>query len=232
MKLEYERISGLDKQVPSLIDLCIRTAIDNVRYLGDVGETDLHLLEHILPHCTIDQLMHVEKSSKGRDLSPVTDKLWKIFYEKQFGAKSVNLVIERMKQKKVAFRWKQLYEAKLKDVHEAENKAVDRLKQLYKKEDARKQSRQIQLCTKVPPGSKRSFFGGSGPGFNISNTKSNLMKKAKIDLLKSQEMKNIAAMKKNAVQKGYSAASAVRPGGFAGKNSASTSKHTRPLERR
>lgn len=64
MRLEYERISGLDKQVPSLVDLCIRTAIDNVRYLGDVGETDLHLLEHILPHCTIDQLMHVEKSSK------------------------------------------------------------------------------------------------------------------------------------------------------------------------
>ena len=47
---------------------------------------------------------------QGRDLSPVTDKLWKNFYELQFGAKSANLVIDRMKQKKVSFKWKKLYE--------------------------------------------------------------------------------------------------------------------------
>ena len=52
------------REPPSLVDLCVRTAIDNVRYLGDVGETDSHLLECILPHCTIDQLLHVEKSTK------------------------------------------------------------------------------------------------------------------------------------------------------------------------
>lgn len=49
---------------PSLVDLCVRTAIDNIRYLGDVGETDSHLLERILPHCTMDQLLHVENSTK------------------------------------------------------------------------------------------------------------------------------------------------------------------------
>ncbi|MBA0557256.1 hypothetical protein Golob_014334 [Gossypium lobatum] len=197
------------RKTPSLVDLCVRTVIDNVRYLGDVGETDSHLLERILPHCTVDQLLHVETSTKGRDLSSVTDKLWKNFYELQFGRESMKIVIERMKLKKVSFRWRQLYEAKLKDVQEAENKAIDRLKQLYKKEDAR-----------------------SGPGYNMSNVKSNIMKKAKIDLMKSQEVKNLAAMKKKAVQSHHSGTTITKSSGFCGKNSASTSKHSKPLERR
>lgn len=40
----------------------------------------------------------------------MTDELWMKFYKKDFGEKNFNLVIERMKKKKVAFRWKQLYE--------------------------------------------------------------------------------------------------------------------------
>lgn len=40
----------------------------------------------------------------------MTDKLWKIFYEKEFGTKNANLVIERMKKNNVDFRWMQLYE--------------------------------------------------------------------------------------------------------------------------
>ncbi|XWS41092.1 hypothetical protein CRYUN_Cryun17cG0050800 [Craigia yunnanensis] len=220
------------REPPSLVDLCVRMAIDNVRYLGDVGETDSHLLECILPHCTIDQLLHVEKSTKGRDLSSVTDKLWKNFYELQFGHASTNLVIERMKLKKVSFRWRQLFEAKLKDVQEAENKAIDRLKKLYKKEDARKQSRQVQLCTKVPPSSKRSFYAGSGPGNSLSNVKSNIMKKAKMDFMESREVKNLAAMRKKAVQSHHRGTIITKSSGFYGKNYASTSKHTKPLDRR
>ncbi|KAG6752944.1 hypothetical protein POTOM_042985 [Populus tomentosa] len=222
------------RKVPSLVDLCVSLAVENVKYLGDVGETDLHLLDRILPHCTLDQLMHIEKSTVGRDLSSVTDKLWKTFYEKQFGERSTDLVIQRMRQKKVSFRWLQLYEAKLKEIAEAENKLAARIRQLYKKEDdrhsgppslcsnlkapnipssllkvtladadtSRKQSRQVRLCSKVPPSSnKRSFCGGSGPGYNLSNGKSNLMKKAKMDFLKSREVQNIAAMKKNALQR-------------------------------
>lgn len=54
------------RKAPSLVDLCISVAICNVKYLGDVGETDLHLLDCILPHCTSDQLMHVEKSTLVR----------------------------------------------------------------------------------------------------------------------------------------------------------------------
>lgn len=216
---------------PSLVDLCVKVVIGNIRYLGDVGETDSHLLEQILPHCTRDQLMHVENSTIGRDLSPVTDELWMKFYKKDFGEKNFNLVIERMKKKKVAFRWKQLYEAKTKDVFEAENVAANRLKQLYQKADAQKQSRQIRICEKVPPSSnKRSW--GNGPGYGISGGKSSLMKKAKLDLLKSQEFKNLAAMKKNAVQRTYSPAPAKGSSVFSSKASGSTSNHSKPLGRR
>ncbi|PKI33622.1 hypothetical protein CRG98_045978 [Punica granatum] len=221
----------LKKKVPSLVDLCIQTAIDNVRYLGDVGETDIGLLEQILPHCTVDQLMHIEESTKGRDLSPVTDKLWKKFYEKQFGPENTNLVLRRMKQKNVSFRWMKLYEAKLKDVEEAQNKSLDRIRQLYKKEDARKQSRQVQLCSKVPPSSnKRSW--GNGPGYNVGNLKGNLMKKAKIEFLKSQEVKNMAAVKRNAIQRSTCASRVMRPSGFLATGSASTSKQIKPPVRR
>ncbi|CAI0418682.1 unnamed protein product [Linum tenue] len=124
------------RRTPSLVDLCVELAIENVKYLGDVGETDSHLLSRILPHCTLEQLTHVEKSTVGRDLSTVTDPLWRKFYEKHFGQSSTNLVLERMKQKKVSFQWKQLYEAKVKDVEDAENKAVARLRERYKSEDA------------------------------------------------------------------------------------------------
>ncbi|ONI17612.1 hypothetical protein PRUPE_3G169700 [Prunus persica] len=214
---------------PSLVDLCINTAIDNIRHLGDVGETELYFLERILPHCTVDQLRHVEKSTKGRDLSPITDNLWRKLYQKEFGIERTNLVIERMKKKKVSFRWNQLYEAKLREVDVAENKVADLLKSLYQKEDARKQSRQVRICTKVPPSSnKRSF--GNGPGYNVT-AKSNLMKKSKIDFLKSHEVRNLAAMKKKSLQKSYSVPPVKRPGEFSGKDSASSSKQPKPIER-
>ncbi|KAK9286026.1 hypothetical protein L1049_025229 [Liquidambar formosana] len=222
----------LKRGVPSLLDLCIMTAIDNVRYLGDVGETDIDLLGHILPHCNADQLMHVEKCTEGRDLSPVTDTLWKKFYEIEFGARSTNLVVEKMKQKKVSFKWRLLYEAKLKDVEEVQQRSLDRISQLYKKEDARKQSRQVQLCSKVPPGSKRRFHGGSGAGNNFSNSKSNLMKKSKIDYLNSQEVRNLAAMKKNSLKTNRSASPMMKTGGFPNKDAASSSKLIKPKERR
>ena len=54
------------RKTPSLVDLCVQTAIDNLRYLGNVGPVDHHLLERILPHCTLDQLTHIEKASEVR----------------------------------------------------------------------------------------------------------------------------------------------------------------------
>lgn len=221
------------KQPPSLVDLCVKTVIDNVRYLGDVGETDIDLLDRILPHCTVDQLMHVEKSSEGRDLSPVTDNLWKKFYEKQFGARNTEQVVERIRKGSKSYKWIQLYEAKLEDIAEKEKKAGAHFKQSYKKEDARKQSRQVQICMKVPPSkNKRSFYGGSGPGHNVSNLKSNLMKKSKIDFLNSREIKNLAAMKKKPLQRNEGTSQIRKPAQFSQKDSATIPKILKPVERR
>lgn len=47
---------------------------------------------------------------QGRDLSPVTNQLWKTFFELDFGAHSLNVVVERMKKEKVKFPWRKLYE--------------------------------------------------------------------------------------------------------------------------
>ncbi|KAK4275523.1 hypothetical protein QN277_018591 [Acacia crassicarpa] len=214
------------KKVPSLVDLCVQKAIDNVRYLGNVGETDAYLLERILPHCTLDQLMHVEKSTEGRDLSPITDKLWKRFFEKEFGTHCTSQVVKRMKDKRVSYKWIQLYEAKQKEVAEAEDKAVARLKQRYKKLDDRKQSRQVMLCTKVPPSNKRKFWGNGGSSYDVSHMKSNILKKSKIECLKSLEVKNLAAMKRSSIRRSQSSSSSmIKKGGISG--SGSTSK--RPI---
>ncbi|XP_051134723.1 uncharacterized protein LOC127253951 [Andrographis paniculata] len=196
-------------KVPSLVDLCVQVAIKYVRYLGDVGETDYHLLDRILSHCTLDQLKHIEDCTE-RDLSPVTDKLWKSFYKAQFGVESTNVVVERMKQKKVTFKWKQLFEAKVEEREEATQKSLDRIRQRYKEEDARKQSRQVKLCTKAPPSSKkRTFFGGAIAN-NIYNTKSSLLKKAKIDYVNSHEFKNLSVMNNKTIQRRPSEPSPIR----------------------
>lgn len=50
--------------VVSLLELSVRKAIDNLQYIGDVGETDIQLLKRILPHCTAEQLGHIETSTK------------------------------------------------------------------------------------------------------------------------------------------------------------------------
>ncbi|CAN1351739.1 pof4 [Linum perenne] len=205
---------------PSLVDLCVNVAIENVKYLGDVGETDSDLLGRILCHCTLEQLTHVEESTV-------------------YGERSTNLVLERMKLKKVSFQWKQLYEAKSKDVAEAENKAGARFREGYKNVDARKQRRQIKVCSKVPPSSNKRSWGG----YDTGNSKSSIMKKSKIDFLKSREVKNITAMNKRAAQRRISSTStpASRPptimrptSSFTGRNpSAPLSSSARPpMQRR
>ncbi|XP_078444645.1 transcription elongation factor B polypeptide [Wolffia australiana] len=193
--------SGRRWRPPSLVSLCVQTAIDNVRYIGDVGETDNSLLNEILPHCTVEQLDHIERST-ARDLSAVTDPLWKVFYERAFGADSVNLVMKRMKQKNVKFKWNQLYEAKSKEREEAQKKIAEQLKQRYAEEEKKKQSRQIQVVDKKPPVSnKRPFSGASGSSYSVSGVKGNLMKKAKLEYMKSHEARMHAAMRKNVTQR-------------------------------
>uniref|UniRef100_A0A1D1YEG3 Elongin-A n=2 Tax=Anthurium amnicola TaxID=1678845 RepID=A0A1D1YEG3_9ARAE len=228
---------GSGWEVPSLLRLCIQTAIDNVRYIGDVGETDITLLKDILPHCTLDQLAHIEKSTEGRDLSAVTDSLWKRFYEGAFGVESVNLVVKRMKENAVVFKWRLLYEAKAKEREAAQKKIAGQLKQRYAEEEKKRQSRQIQVVDKKPPSTcKRMFSGGNESCYNVSNIKGSLMKKAKLEYLNSHEAKIHATMRKNALKsKNFPPPSAVRPtntSSILGKGSASSSKPTKPLTRR
>lgn len=191
-------LEGLTKQPPSLVELCVRIAIDNVRYIGYVGGVDFQLLDQIFQHCTLEQLIHIEDSTQVRnfslhnkifcmflrflsksddfsflffvfvcqdtDLSPVTNKFWKRFYKKQYGEENLNEVMEKMKRKKVNFKWRELYEvvfffpsmldvntyvsfeilkiyahgfaqAKSIRVQEKEKEVVERLKQRYKNED-------------------------------------------------------------------------------------------------
>ncbi|XP_024157268.1 uncharacterized protein LOC112165089 [Rosa chinensis] len=71
-------------------------------------------------------------STKDRDLSPVTDTLWKSFYEKEFRIECTNSVSEIMKEWNLKFKWSELYREKSK-----------RVKKDEKKEDDRKLSRQI-----------------------------------------------------------------------------------------
>lgn len=216
------------RRVPSLVDLCVQVAIDNVRYLGDVGETDFHLLERILSHCTLDQLVHVERCTEGRDLSPVTNRLWKKFFERNFGTNSVNVVVERMKKGKVKFSWRQLYEAKLKALEDKEQRISERVREGYRMEEAKKQNRQIQLCNKIPPSSgKRNFYGG--PYNCVSNTKSNIMKKAKLEFVNSREVKNLACIKNKVVQRAYSVSPARTSGSFSNVSSPSVSRNTKPI---
>lgn len=169
----------------SLLELCVRKAIDNLRYMGSVDGVEMDLLKRILPHCTLEQLTLIEKSTE-MDLSPVTDPLWKRFYQREFGQDHTNKVVTRLKEAEdkmvEKFTWWQLFTAKKKKQKEAEDKMVEKFTKKFQAEKAEKQSKQIKLCTKVPPSSKRSFFGGSGPS-SLSNCsyKSPILKKARIE---------------------------------------------------
>ncbi|XP_028778466.1 uncharacterized protein LOC114734981 [Neltuma alba] len=103
--------------VPSLVDLCVKKWIDNVWSLANVGEIDEYLLDLMLPLCSVDQLKYVEgatKVSQGIDLSSVTDKLWRTFYEARFG--NTDGVIEKMRDNNIPFKWKQAYEYKEEEI--------------------------------------------------------------------------------------------------------------------
>ncbi|KAI3983438.1 hypothetical protein MKX01_038858 [Papaver californicum] len=208
------------RKIPTLLELCVQTTIDNVRYLRDVGETDIDLLGEILPHCKVDHLMHIEKSTIERDLSPVTDKLWRKFYEKHFGAESTKTLIERMNKRKVSFKWMQLYEAKQKDLENVQEEYGNKLKELYKKEQNRRQSRQIQVVTKVSPAN------------NSSNTKGRLIKEAKMEFLNSHEARTTTMKKRNLLSNQHIPPRTMTPPALFGGQSSSGSGLAKPFPRR
>ncbi|CAO2210019.1 unnamed protein product [Urochloa humidicola] len=165
----------------SLVDICVQKAIDNLRYVSYVDGIPTELLKRILPHCTLPQLKHIEGNTK-MDLSEVTDPLWRRFYRQQFGEDHTNLVIKRMKESGGYYTWRDLFEVKEKQQQKLEDKMLKKITQKFQAEKAEKQSKQIKLCTKVPPSSKRSFYAGGGPS-SLSNCsyKSPILKKARME---------------------------------------------------
>jgi elongin-A len=46
------------------------------------------------------------------DISPVTNVLWKRFYQHQFGEDNLNVVVDKMKQTGARYKWKDLFKVK------------------------------------------------------------------------------------------------------------------------
>ncbi|KAM1526170.1 hypothetical protein ACFX10_010536 [Malus domestica] len=193
---------------------------------GNVSDIEFSVLEKILPQCTVGELRQVEKSSGGRDLSPVTDKLWRKFYEQKFGPLMTDASSKRMKENE-RYRWMELFDSKEKEeLDEAEKKAAERLKRRYKEEALRKQSRRVVVCkeTEVTSSSRNkrkrsedevpssSSNKGSNSGSSCGGDdgpvrkrkESLIMKKARKDFVNCIEVKNITAMAMVKLQKGYS----------------------------
>jgi len=187
--------------VVSLLELCVRSAIDNLQYLGDVGETDIQLLKRILPHCNAEQLNHIETSTEGRDLSPVTDDLWRKCYGRTFGNDAVAMVKERMSIRGIKAKWRQLYQAKVREQEELQKKGVNRLKDLYREQNSQKESRKCQAIDLKPPESKRIRRTGPGAGSSGSSSKApvkgRLMQKSRMDFAKSNAVSRQATMARN-----------------------------------
>ncbi|KAG6542679.1 hypothetical protein Mapa_015914 [Marchantia paleacea] len=200
---------------PPLEELCVRSAIDNLDFIGDVGHTDANLLKIILPHCTAEQLQKIEDTTKvkGRDLSPITNELWLRHYSRKFGDENVQTVMDRMKKTNKFFKWKALYQAKLREQDDVEKKCVERLRELYKESSEKKDSRKLQQIELMPPPTKKRNFGSSGGGGSSGRfgggsssrfgkasdpaPKGRLMKKARMEYAASHEAKRLQQVRKN-----------------------------------
>uniref|UniRef100_A0ACD6AGR1 Uncharacterized protein n=1 Tax=Avena sativa TaxID=4498 RepID=A0ACD6AGR1_AVESA len=129
------------RKPPSLLELCIRNVIDNLRYVGSMDGVEMQLLKRIMPHCTLEQLTRIESRTE-MDISPVTDVLWKRFYQQQFGEENLNLVVKKMKQSGARYKWKELYKAKTEKQKEVEEVMAARLRKKYQAQKAGKERMQ------------------------------------------------------------------------------------------
>ncbi|RLN03810.1 hypothetical protein C2845_PM13G04300 [Panicum miliaceum] len=158
----------------SLVDMCVQKLIDNLRDLGSVDGVEMELLKRILPHCTLAQLTRVENRTK-MDLSPITNSLWKRFYQREFGEEHTNMVIKRMKASggRVCYTWRELFKAKTEKQKEVEDKMLEKIAKKFQAEKA-----------------------GSGPSsLSNSNYKSPILKKARIEVNSHARLQS--AMQKN-----------------------------------
>ncbi|KAM0882484.1 hypothetical protein ACQ4PT_032251 [Festuca glaucescens] len=172
-----------ERKAPSLLDLCVRKAIDNLRRVESVDGVDTPLLRRILPHCDLEQLTRIE-SHTATDLSPVTDVLWKGFYRRQFGEEHTGRVADRMRRAGARYGWKDLFKAKTKQQKEVEDRMVEALTNKCRARNAERQSRAIKRFTKVQPSSscKQSYFGGGSGMSSGSGYKNPMLKKARMEV--------------------------------------------------
>lgn len=101
---------------PSLLELCIRTACENVAHIGDVGSLPTQFVSRILQSCSgVDQLRHIEVCSKRLDLSQVTDELWRGWFANDFGTTCAEYIMhtgERLGPANSTPKWRRLYDEK------------------------------------------------------------------------------------------------------------------------
>ena len=133
-----------------LNDNWVSVAIGLLDSFGDVGSYHPDFLEKLLPHCSKDQLAHIERCTTKVDLTPITNKLWKTFFQRDFGGRATDEIMQEMKNV-VDFNWSEAYEAKSKRVEQDEKEVGERLKKMYQEDAARKKSREIKVLDKVPP---------------------------------------------------------------------------------
>eukprot|EP00897_Mesotaenium_endlicherianum_P009457 jgi/Mesen1/853/ME000112S10996 len=191
----------------SLKTLCTIVLIDNVDLLGDVGDTHEDFLRPILLHCNAEQLARIEDATEGRDLTVVTDDMWKACYARRYGAQSAAQLVERMTRRSVVFPWRTLYEEKGREQEETQKRCVNRLRQLYNRADAEKQSRQLVVCKKLPPESRKrarppsqshgrnGWSTAAGCSSSVSGERGRLMKKARTAYAHSNEARAYASIK-------------------------------------
>ncbi|KAL2610202.1 hypothetical protein R1flu_028775 [Riccia fluitans] len=204
-------VTNSGNKPPALEELCIRSAIDNLDHIKDVGHTDARLLKIILPHCTPEQLLKIEEYTKSRDLSPITNELWLGHYSRKFGEDNLKTVQERMKKTKKLFKWKALYQAKLREQDDVEKKCVERLRELYKESSEKKDSRKLQQIELMPPPGRKRTFGSMGGGGSSGRfgggsssrftkpdvgSKGRLMKKARAEFVASNQAKKLSQVRK------------------------------------
>ncbi|KAM0851878.1 hypothetical protein ACQ4PT_052131 [Festuca glaucescens] len=171
-----------ERKPPSLLELCVRKAIDNLRHIDSVDGVDSPLLRRILPHCDLEQLTRIE-SRTATDLTPVTDVLWKGFFQRQFGEENTSRVVDRMRRSGARYRWKDLFRAKTKQQKEVEDRMVEALTNKCRARNAERQSRGIKRFTKLQPSScKRSYFGGGSGMSSGSGYRNPMVKKARMEV--------------------------------------------------
>ncbi|KAI5006065.1 hypothetical protein ZWY2020_033308 [Hordeum vulgare] len=123
----------------SLLELCFRSAVDNLRYMNSVDNLEMGLLKRILPHCTLEQLTHIESCTQ-MDLTGVTDVLWKRFFQREFGEADMNVAIKRMKESGVRYKWKKLFEAKTEKQKQIEQRMSAGLRNKYEETNMKQQT--------------------------------------------------------------------------------------------